>query len=198
MSARSARPDELRQVAEVLRRGFERDPFVSWVTQSKPRSLRRYVDLVLHRLVVPHGVVHVTEGVQSAALWVRPGGWDLTAFQQLRLVPQVAGVVSWRRLGMMGRASELIERDRPSQCWYLALVATHPDARGQGLGRTVLQPGIERAERDGVPAVLETSNEANVGWYERLGFEVTRKLELNAIETGAPDVWTLRKDPSQD
>lgn len=96
---------------------------------------------------------------------------------------------------MMGRASELIERDRPSQCWYLALVATHPDARGQGLGRTVLQPGIERAERDCVPAVLETSNEANVGWYERLGFEVTRKLELNAIETGAPDVWTLRKDP---
>lgn len=193
MSVRRARPGEHDQVADVLRRGFAHDPFVSWVTRSDPRALSRYVDLVLRRLVVPNGVVHVDDAVQSAALWVRPGGWDLTALQQLRLLPRVARVVGWRRLGLMGRASEMIERDRPSRCWYLALVATLPEARGRGLGRSVLEPGMDAADRDGVPAVLETSNESNVRWYERLGFRVTRELDLDALEPDAPLVWTLQR-----
>lgn len=193
MSVREARPLEHPRVAEVLRRGFESDPFVSWVTRSKPRALRRYVDLVLRRLVVPNGVVHVDDDLKSVALWVRPGGWDLTAFQQLRLIPRVASVVGWRRLGLMGRASEMIERDRPPRCWYLALVATLPEARGRGLGRLVLRPGIDAATRDALPAVLETSNESNVRWYERLGFQVTRELELQPLEDGAPRVWTLER-----
>ena len=192
MGVRLARPEEHDRVAEVLRRGFREDPFVRWVTRGKPRALHRYVDLVLRRLVMPHGEVHVDDDLESTALWVRPGGWEVSMLGQLMLLPSVAGVVGWRRLGVMGRASELIERDRP-QCWYLALVATLPEARGRGLGRAVLRPGLELAERDRVPAVLETSNEANVAWYETLGFRVVRRLELSVLEPNAPDVWTLRR-----
>jgi mycothiol synthase len=54
-------------------------------------------------------------------------------------------------------------------------VAVHPDAQGRGLGRVLVEAGLDRLERRGVSeAVLygEGDNAAALGLYRRLGFEV--------------------------
>ncbi len=88
------------------------------------------------------------------------------------------------------RASARIEQERPERYWYLALVATAKEARGRGLARAVLQPALDEAAGD-APALLETSNEGNLSFYRKLGFEVIR--ELPAAD-GAPPVWTMQRD----
>lgn len=44
--------------------------------------------------------------------------------------------------------------------------------------RAVVRPGITAAEQEGVVAFLETSEERNVGSYQRLGFAVEAEFPL--------------------
>lgn len=192
MGVRRADRRDRDAVLAILEDGFADDPFVAWVTQGKARARRRYLELVHDRLVAPHGQVWVDEGLRSAALWVPPGAWELSLGAQLRLLPRVARVVGFGRLGLMARASERIEEGRPERYWYLALVATRRDARGRGLGRAVMAPALERCDRDGELALLETSHPPNVGWYQALGFEVRREVTIGA---GAPPVWAMQRTP---
>ena len=55
-----------------------------------------------------------------------------------------------------------------------------------------MRPVLERCDRDGLPAYLETQKESNLAFYERCGFAVERKLEVR----GAPPVWTMRREPT--
>ncbi|HJL03169.1 MAG TPA: GNAT family N-acetyltransferase [Polyangiaceae bacterium LLY-WYZ-15_(1-7)] len=198
---RRAGPDDAEAVLAILDEGFAADPFVRWVVERPGRSAertaaarRRYLRLVLERLVLPHGEVWMDEGARAAALWVAPGGWDLPLGEQLRLLPTVARVVGWRRLPRMAYASAAIEEGRPPAFWYLALVATREAARGQGLGRAVLAPVLERCDVEGELALLETSKRKNLGWYRRLGFEERRHVDLGE---GAPPVWSLVREPAE-
>ncbi len=176
-------------LTEVLAGAFASDPFVSWLVGGDPARVRRYVRLVLEKLTLPHGTVWMSADRKSVACWAPPGAWELGLAEQLRLLPGLVRALGWKRLMPAARASARIEQDRPPRYWYLALVATAPEARGRGLATAVLEPALELATRD-APALLETSNERNLGFYRKLGFEVTR--ELPAAE-GAPPVWTMRK-----
>lgn len=60
--------------------------------------------------------------------------------------------------------------------WYLGVLASRPELRGRGLARLVAEPGLAAAAAAGVPAVLETTNSANVAMYERSGWSVTAEL----------------------
>ena len=180
---------DLEPLADLLADSFAGDPFVSWLVGGDPERVRRYVRLVLEKLTLPHGTVWTTSDRKAVAAWAPPAGWELTLGEQLRLLPGLVHAIGARRLGRAARASARIEVGRPSRYWYLALVATAPDARGRGLGRAVLAPALQRAAGD-APALLETSSEANLPFYERLGFEVVRTLPR---EDGAPPIWTMAR-----
>lgn len=184
-----AGPADADALTEVLTEGFVSDPFVGWLVGGDPTRVRRYVRLVLERLTLPHGTVWMSADRRSVACWAPPGAWELGLGEQLRLLPGLVRSLGVGRLMPAARASARIEQDRPPRYWYLALVATAPEARGRGLATAVLEPALEAAEGD-APALLETSNERNVGFYRKLGFEVTR--ELPAAD-GAPTVWTMRR-----
>jgi ribosomal protein S18 acetylase RimI-like enzyme len=186
-AVRDARPDELDAVIALLDVAFERDPFVGWLTRNDARARRRYVTLVTRRLIAPRGRIFVDDSLRAVALWMPPGGWNLPLGTQLAMLPTLARVVGARRLFGVAKVSAAIEEGRPEAHWYLALVGTSPEARGTGLGSAVVEAGLALARADGVPALLETSNSANVRWYERFGFAIRRRLD----PPDAPPVWTL-------
>ncbi|EAQ86282.1 hypothetical protein CHGG_07535 [Chaetomium globosum CBS 148.51] len=59
--------------------------------------------------------------------------------------------------------------------WYLELISTKPDIKGMGIGRKLVQWGVEKVDGDGVEAYLEASPQGR-GLFERFGFEVLEKL----------------------
>jgi ribosomal protein S18 acetylase RimI-like enzyme len=75
--------------------------------------------------------------------------------------------------------------------WYLGVLGTHPDHKGNRWGRALIADGLRRAADDGLPAVLETSNPGNVGVYRRAGFEVVGELTAGPLR-----VWVMERPPA--
>ena len=57
--------------------------------------------------------------------------------------------------------------------------ASDPAHQGTGIGTALLEPVLATCDRDGVPAYLESSKEANVPYYERFGWKVTAKASID-------------------
>ena len=67
----------------------------------------------------------------------------------------------------------------PEDWSYLRFLAVHPQARGQGHARPLMEWCIEKAAADGAPVLgLHTSKQAGYGYqlYERLGFQEDQDL----------------------
>ena len=76
--------------------------------------------------------------------------------------------------------------------WFLDHLAVAPERRGEGLGTPLVELGPGFARRDGAPAFLGTARPGNVGYYERLGFQVVADEHAPG---GGPPVWFMRFDP---
>lgn len=182
---RLATASDANALVDLMTDAFSDDPLVGWLCQERPRARRRYAQMVVEQMTLPLGACWMSEAGDAAALWMPPGSREAGAWEQLRLVPQIARIVGWTRLGVTSRVSECIELERPPHYWYLALVGVRSTSRGQGLGRRVLLPGMQSAD----VAVLDTSVAANVGFYSTLGFEVTREF----TPPEAPRMWTMQR-----
>lgn len=74
-----------------------------------------------------------------------------------------------------------------SPFWYLGVLGTHPDRAGRRWGRAVMSAGLRRAAADSLPAVLETSNPANVEVYRRADWRVVRTV------TEPLPIWVMQQ-----
>lgn len=91
-----------------------------------------------------------------------------------------------------GQAFEALDRLHPLEPhWYLATLGVHPDARGRGHGRALLEAFCAGADRDRVPAYLETDREENLGLYERAGFSVRERSRFLDVP-----LWHLYREAS--
>ena len=138
------------------------------------------------------GHSYTTDDHAGVALWAPPGLWRPTWAQLLREVPAMSlltGFAGARRgLGLL-RATEKAHPKVPH--WYLAVLGTHPDHQGRGVASALLAPVLARCDLDGTGAYLESSNPANVGFYEGHGFQVTDEVRPD----GAPPLTLMWRDP---
>lgn len=67
--------------------------------------------------------------------------------------------------------------------YYLTMIGVHETARGQGLGKALMQEIISRVERDeqAIGISLDTENSANVGLYEHFGFALHKEVCLDGL-----------------
>lgn len=76
--------------------------------------------------------------------------------------------------------------------WYLGVLGTHPEHAGRRWGHAVMAAGLRRADAEGLPAILETSNPANVEVYRRAGWQVERVVTADPLT-----IWIMRRSPAQ-
>lgn len=75
-----------------------------------------------------------------------------------------------------------------TEIWYLELIAVDPDCQGQGIGRLLVQWGIDQADAERVPVGLESSVKGRM-LYEKLGFRTFKTVDgFEGVET-AMMVW---------
>lgn len=98
-----------------------------------------------------------------------------------------------RFMGAMDVMEKIHKRHVKTPHWYLMVVGVDPSLQGQGRGAALVREGLDRADREAVPCYLETSEERNVAFYERFGFQVVESARLG---TGGPEAWAmLRQAP---
>ena len=92
-----------------------------------------------------------------------------------------------------GRAVETLRAEvARGPHWYLAGIGVDPAAQRQGVGAALLRPGIEAAERAGLPAVLLTNNEANLSFYD---VTASRWCARDDTPEDGPQAWAMVKRP---
>lgn len=146
--------------------------------------------------------------VAGVAMWyppgVTPGALPASSVVPALLTPGT------RVLSLIGRASRLMWRDRSAlrrilasrtaaakqagrgPSWYLAVLGTDPGYRGRGVARHLLERTLERCDVEGLPAWLETTEEATAGMYERFGFETIAAIDRGLV---LPGIWVMRREP---
>ena len=185
-------------MADLLARAFADNPGMGWVFRdpaTKPGRMERLFALLLERVWLPRGECVTTTALDGAALWLGPGRWHLPLSAQAALLPRVARVAG-RETPRMLRGMSITDAKHPTtpEHWYLAVLGVAPGSQGRGFGSHLMAPVLERCDREGTPAYLETDTERNVALYERHGFRVTERFTMPGGDE--PPVWLMWRDPA--
>lgn len=174
---------------------FYDDPVWSWAFPDPTR--RRSQQRQLWRLYVEGATrypsVWLDAGATAAAVWIPPGGTDLSPDQEVQVEPLLSAL-----LGPDGAARVLACEEafagahpRDVEHYYLSLLGTDPAHRGHGYGLALLQDNLDRIDAHDEAAYLEASNLGNVALYERYEF---RRRSVFTVPHGGPDVVTMWRD----
>ncbi|KAA6220900.1 GNAT family N-acetyltransferase [Streptomyces albofaciens JCM 4342] len=190
---RPATRDDLPRALRTLQRAFADYAFTRHTIAADDHlgRLHRFNELFVTRIGLEHGRVWVADDGDAVAVWTTPETADAGAvFAELGpLFAELAG----DRAEVSAQAEATMGPHRPTgPVWFLGSVGVDPDRQGRGLGGAVIRPGLEAADAAGVPAFLETSDERNVRFYERLGFAVTADYVLPG---GGPRTWAMTRKP---
>jgi ribosomal protein S18 acetylase RimI-like enzyme len=195
----STRGRDLDELAVVAARAFHYDPFFEYL---EPREIRRTRALALffRSTIAALGSTGEVTGARQpdgrlvgVAAWIPPGRYPVALPAQLR---EVAGAFRAMilRPGILRDGLKYlmaIETAHPKDLlWYLLLLVVDPSVQRSGIGTRLQEPGLERADRDGLDCYLETQKFENIAYYRRFGYEVVK--ELRPVPSG-PSLWTMRR-----
>jgi ribosomal protein S18 acetylase RimI-like enzyme len=183
------------KAAEVIADAFAADPFWAWLFPDADRRLvvRSWIKQ-LRIAYIPKGHSYTDADVTGAAHWSPPGKWQLSRGQELRLAPSYLRLLGPRRMLVANRAFAVIAGGHPDEPhWYLSVLGVSPAHQRTGVGRSLIEPMLERADREGMPTSLETFRAENVPYYERFGFVVTNEDD---VPDGGPHMWAMVRTPA--
>jgi ribosomal protein S18 acetylase RimI-like enzyme len=172
---------------------FQDDPVMSFIFPD-PNDRRKRLPLlfaILYNGDGAHGARFMTPNHEAGTLWRAPGMGHLSILEKLQHgLPwlRAAGFSLGRALAVSA-ASDAAHPREPH--WYLHIVGCHPGFQGRGFGTAAIVPGLMRADRQGVPAYLETANENNIGFYQRLGFHISHEWSVPK----GPRHWSMTRPP---
>ena len=173
-TVRVATTDDLDGVVATLTSAFFDDPL--WGPAFPDLTHRTAQASALWRLfagsALRYPFTFVTENTESTAVWIPPGGVDLTESESVGFESFLVDLVGEEAANGILVISAQFEEVRPTEPhFYLSLLATHRDHRGRGFGMGLLRENLERIDALGGAAHLESSNPVNDARYRSVGFE---------------------------
>jgi len=185
--------------AEILSSAFAGDPFYTFLFPDAERRahLLPWLFDKLLSYANQYGLVLADSNYHGISVWLEPKHTRLLPLGVLRaglfLFPFKVSHLELKRSIKLAQVSNQLHRQAVSTPhFYLEAVGVEPSHQGKGLGRTLVQAGISRADETRVPCYLETYNPNNLGFYGSLGFSVVGREK--ALPS-APQVWGLLREP---
>jgi GNAT superfamily N-acetyltransferase len=171
LSARRATPADIEPVTTIIELAFASDPL--WSRALGPLSIeqRRPFWRLFAEGPLRYPWTWLLDGGGATSLWIPPGGTEMSPEQEERMSELAAGLGPEE-----DNFHELLRRfdaahPRSEPHYYLSLLGTHPDRRGQGLGMWLLAHDLAVIDDEHCAAYLESSNPANNRRYASVGFE---------------------------
>ena len=185
--------------ADAIARGFQDNEVWMWLLPDD--RVRARVERRQYRSVVRHifvsrrsGWISLRDDGEAAGgvLWYPPGtkrhSFRETLAESIPFLP--AGLP---HLGKATRLQRMVVSNWPKEPhWYLSVLSVSPESQRQGHGGALLEPGLAKADRQGVGCWLETQRESNIPFYARFGFKLLKELEIE------PEVrlWLMWRPPA--
>ncbi len=200
---------ELKRLAQIAAAGFFDDPVMSWVFPDVTLRLEQLevaFSSVLETNQRRDGVLG-TAGDASVAIWLPPDPPEAPAAPAAPADPEVEPTAEeaaraarvaelftpeiGERFAVLRAAMEAAHPEEPH--WYLGVLATVPSAQNRGLGAEAIRPVLERADAEGVPCYLESSNARNLAFYHRHGWVQTGRIDI----PDGPTLFPMWRDPAR-
>ncbi|MGV9214962.1 GNAT family N-acetyltransferase [Micromonospora sp. RB23] len=186
-----ATPADRDAVVGTLVAAFVKDPILRHLfpdDETYPRHAATFFGNLFDRRVHQLSIWTIGAGA-SVALWDPPAAPQATGLQPSPDGGTAARYPADVRARVQGYDDAVHAALPTYPFWYLGVLGTHPDSAGRGWGRAVMRAGLARAAADGLPAILETSNPANVELYRRAGWEV-----IGSLPEPVP-TWLMQQPP---
>jgi len=192
LNARVAGPADVDAAVDTISLAFYSDPVWSWAfpdDDRRPVAFQRWWRLFVESMW-PQGFTWTTEHAESVAVWAVPNGLELTRKAEAsipHLLDEFLGPRAATVLEALLQFEDAHPHDEPH--YYLSIVATHDDHRGQGIGEALLGDNLQLIDARHLPAYLESSNPKNLARYERLGFRPIGEFTLAGTGPTVTTMW---------
>lgn len=167
-------------VVTSLVEALEEDPFYSRITRdfSADRESRRAALAAYFSYSMTEGRrigrVTVSNDQDGAAIWTLPQPPSVAAEAKREKHRFFEGVLGREGLADYDRIIEFMSertgRSVKGDAWYLSILGISPAAQGKGVGRSLLLPTLDEADRAGAVCYLETYSPRTLRFYGRMGF----------------------------
>ncbi|MFD8810600.1 GNAT family N-acetyltransferase [Streptomyces sp. NPDC059627] len=179
--ARTATPADTDAIVDALTTAFFHDPL--WGPAFPDERQRAAQAAAMWRLYVTSALRYpwtlVTPGAEAAAVWIPPGGTELTDQEEDGLPDLLTGAAGAEVAKSILTIYGQLEAAHPEEpCFYLSLLGVHDGHRGKGLGMGLLAESLARIDALGAPAYLESSNPANIARYQSVGFTARDEITI--------------------
>jgi GNAT superfamily N-acetyltransferase len=167
---------------------FAADPMARWTWPDAHQYLATMPRLVraFGGRAFAHGSAFACADYTGVALWLPPGVHpDEEALNEV-----VPGTVPpSNRASSLAIFEQMAQHHPSGPHWYLPLIGVDPAHQGQGYGDALMSHAVAQADRDRLPAYLESTNPRNISLYRRHGFEALGRIQVG---TSPPLVPMLR------
>jgi len=192
-----ATKDDFDVVCDITAKAFADDPVLAWMVRrddGRQAAIRLFIVKMAETIYFPHDEVYLNEAHTGATMWLPPGGkTDMGLWQTVMSLPAIIKIGKLSGIRRMLRVQDLVSNKHPHEPhYYLFTIGALPELRGQGIGSCLMKPMLERCDREGTPAYLENSREANLAFYQKHGFEVTEELTM----PDGPTMWLMLRKPN--
>jgi ribosomal protein S18 acetylase RimI-like enzyme len=177
------------QALATLTLAFIADPIVRWAFP-EPRQYLTYYPASLREFAIracEHQSGYAVDGFGGVAIWLPPG---------VDVDEEAASAVFHQAVREQDKEAVfgLLERTgayRPGEPhWYLAVIGVDPARQGKGHGSALMAHALAACDAQHMPAYLESSNERNLPLYERHGFRIMDRLQVE----GSPPIWPMLRE----
>ena len=185
---------QIDKASEILASAFHEDIMFQHVLPQKDKDKLIYgMWKTVLRYSQAYHSTYTTPELKGIAVWIPPGEFPLNPLKFLlmgfyKILFQV-GLKRIKNFSLFTLLEKYHKQDMSVPHWYLLGLGVSPLYQGQGVGGSLIQPILERADKEGLPCYLETDTDGAVRFYQRHGFEILR--------TGEQPVkfWTMKREP---
>jgi ribosomal protein S18 acetylase RimI-like enzyme len=176
---------QIQKTAQILTQGFIDDPSFTFIfgdNTNKYQALNAFFELFVTD-AIQRGEIIIAPEEQGACLWY-PAEVEIFNDQFEQILTEIISTIS----NFCGQESgkrfeEIIQKVGVSEpeaphC-EVFFIGLKPEARGKGLGESLLKPVLNYADTKQFACYLVSSNSRNISFYERHGFQKFCPIEIH-------------------
>jgi ribosomal protein S18 acetylase RimI-like enzyme len=190
------------RASRVCARAFHDSPLWQYYIPQdrKRREKLHHIFAVLIRYGIRYGEVYATSPeLEGIAVWVPSSRYPMSTLAQIRcgglgVIPAVGFRSTLRLVRVNAFLESTHENVASGPHWYLAPIAVEPRHQGRGYAGLLLQPMLDRLDRESLPCYLETHDVDNVSLYQHYGFQVEREV---VVPRANIRVWNMWRNPAK-
>lgn len=193
--------NQIHKATEIMVDAFNQDPMFQYIEPENVTKKEKISFIFWNstlELAQNYQHIYTTKDIKGIAAWMPPEVYPMGVLDILKLLrlgfykmPFTLGFEGLKRfLPLFELMDKYHSQNMHQPHWYLFGLGVSSSSQGQGIGRSLIQPILNRADAEGLPCYLETFTEKGVHFYQKNDFEVVITDEKIA------KFWTMKREPN--